>query len=115
MTFHEKTNHISTGYLCKIVTLGINSLFNTVKTMSLAGQTSSKSVGNLIHGQSSNRQLDGLKELLEASDYVCSILPSTPQTVGLLNGDVLKSCAQRVSEMTRVTVTAALMCGLFLV
>ena len=45
-----------------------------------------------------NRLLDGLQEVLEASDYVCGILPSTPQTRGLLNGDVLKSCAKKVSE-----------------
>ena len=35
--------------------------------------------------------------LLESCDYVCNTLPSTPQTRGLLNGDVLKHCAAQKS------------------
>jgi len=33
--------------------------------------------------------------LLETSDYIVNILPSTPQTRGLLSGDVLRKCATR--------------------
>ena len=43
------------------------------------------------------RELDGLSELLSNSDYVCNILPSTPLTRGLLNGDTLRHCASKVS------------------
>lgn len=42
------------------------------------------------------RQLEGLPELLAHSDYVCGVLPSTPQTVGLLDGDVLQHCSSKV-------------------
>lgn len=35
-----------------------------------------------------------LKEVLAVSDYIVNTLPSTPETVGLLNGDVLKLCTK---------------------
>ena len=41
-------------------------------------------------------QLDELPKLLAASDYVCNVLPSTSQTKGLLNGDMLQHCAAKV-------------------
>ena len=41
----------------------------------------------------------GLSEVLAASDYVCSVLPSTPATKGLLSGDVLAVCKDKVSIM----------------
>jgi len=44
------------------------------------------------------RQLDGLPELLSNSDYVCNVLPSTMQTRRLLDGDVLRHCAHKVSH-----------------
>ena len=43
--------------------------------------------------------MDGLQELLRECDYVCSVLPSTPQTKGLLNGDTLRSCANKVHNV----------------
>ena len=42
------------------------------------------------------RLVDGLPELLSNSDYVCSILPSTPETAGFLNSDALKACSKKV-------------------
>lgn len=33
--------------------------------------------------------------MLAKSDYVCNLLPSTPKTRGLLDGDVLQPCAAR--------------------
>ncbi|XP_022241278.1 uncharacterized protein LOC106459140 isoform X2 [Limulus polyphemus] len=33
-----------------------------------------------------------ISEILPYCDYICNILPSTPHTEGLLNGDVLKMC-----------------------
>ena len=47
-------------------------------------------------------QLPQLPELLEACDYVCNVLPSTPQTIGLLDGDILKNCALRKSTFINV-------------
>ncbi|XP_077990740.1 glyoxylate/hydroxypyruvate reductase A-like [Glandiceps talaboti] len=41
------------------------------------------------------RQIDGLPELLQNCDYVCSVLPSTGETKGLLNGNVLENCKER--------------------
>ena len=37
-----------------------------------------------------------LPELLSNCDYVCSVLPSTPSTDGLLDGDVLSHCRHKV-------------------
>ena len=36
--------------------------------------------------------MDGLSQLLEASDYVVNVLPSTPASIDLLSGEVLRSC-----------------------
>lgn len=43
--------------------------------------------------------MDQLEELLATSDYVCNLLPSTPQTVGLLDRSGFKSCAQKVNSI----------------
>ena len=43
-----------------------------------------------------------LPQLLQSCDYVCSALPSTPQTKGLLSGDILKHCAGRKSVFINV-------------
>ncbi|XP_064398289.1 glyoxylate/hydroxypyruvate reductase A-like [Halichondria panicea] len=49
-----------------------------------------------------HRLLEGLPEVLANSDYVCSILPSTPQTAGLLNGDILQNCSKKKSVLINV-------------
>lgn len=36
-----------------------------------------------------------LPELLARCDYVCNVLPSTPETKGLLSGDMLKHCKKK--------------------
>lgn len=41
------------------------------------------------------RKTTDLSNLLSSSDYVISILPSTPQTTNLFDGDVLKHCASK--------------------
>lgn len=46
--------------------------------------------------------LEQLPLLLESCDYVCNVLPSTPQTKGLLNGDVLVHCAGKKSVFINV-------------
>lgn len=51
-----------------------------------------------------HRQYDGLPELLATSDYVCSILPSTAETRGLLDGDILKHCSAKVPILLYVLV-----------
>ena len=47
-------------------------------------------------------QLDQLPKLLESCDYVCNVLPSTPQTKGLLNGDILKHCVGHKSVLINI-------------
>ena len=37
-----------------------------------------------------------MAELLAESDYVVSIMPSTPQTTGMLSGNVLAPCRNKV-------------------
>lgn len=37
-----------------------------------------------------------LKEFLQNCDYVINVLPSTPETKGLLNGGVLQNCKGKI-------------------
>jgi glyoxylate/hydroxypyruvate reductase A len=46
----------------------------------------------LLH---SCRLHSGLPDLLQNCDYIINLLPSTSDTTGLLNGDMLKHCAQK--------------------
>ena len=47
-------------------------------------------------------QLPELSKLLESCDYVCNMLPDTPQTKGVLNGDTLKHCASKKSVFINI-------------
>lgn len=62
---------------------------------------------------SANQQIDfispdsyytksNINKFLSNCDYIINILPSTPETAGLLNGDVLKSCADRKTVLINV-------------
>ena len=46
------------------------------------------------------RLVDGLGEMMESCDYVCSILPNTPLTTGLLTPELFKHCSHKVHELT---------------
>ena len=46
-----------------------------------------------------NCQLPQLPQLLKSCDYVCNVLPSTSETKGLLDGDILKNCATKKSVL----------------
>ncbi|KAK5646156.1 hypothetical protein RI129_004620 [Pyrocoelia pectoralis] len=43
-----------------------------------------------------------INNFLSNCDYIINTLPSTPETAGLLNGDVLKSCADRKTVLINV-------------
>jgi phosphoglycerate dehydrogenase-like enzyme len=43
-----------------------------------------------------------LPDLLQNCDYIINVLPSTPDTIGLLNGDMLKHCAQKQSVFINI-------------
>ncbi|XP_021345665.1 uncharacterized protein LOC110445397, partial [Mizuhopecten yessoensis] len=43
------------------------------------------------------RTTDQLADILQNCDYICNVLPSTPETIGLLSGDVLSHCKAKVS------------------
>jgi len=51
----------------------------------------------LPHYADHYRTRSGLKELLQSSDYICNILPSTPDTKHLLSGNTLHVCQARQS------------------
>lgn len=36
-----------------------------------------------------------MSELFKVCDYICNVLPSTPDTLGLLDGEVLKACKKK--------------------
>ncbi|XP_077997379.1 glyoxylate/hydroxypyruvate reductase A-like [Glandiceps talaboti] len=48
------------------------------------------------------RQIDGLPELLQNCDYICNVLPSTNQSRGLLNGNILENCKGKKSVFINV-------------
>jgi hypothetical protein len=43
-----------------------------------------------------------LPDLLQNCDYIINVLPSTPDTTGLLNGDILKHSAQKHSVFINI-------------
>lgn len=53
-------------------------------------------------GVSSVFGLDALGDFLGASDYIVSVLPSTPSTRGLLDGGALAACAPRRAALINV-------------
>ncbi|XP_014669476.1 PREDICTED: glyoxylate/hydroxypyruvate reductase A-like [Priapulus caudatus] len=48
------------------------------------------------------RTNDGLAEILSACDYICSVLPNTVETRGLLNGTLLKNCMPKKAVFINV-------------
>ena len=42
------------------------------------------------------RTVTNLSDLLSNCDYVCNVLPNTPQTQGLLDGNALEDCKSKV-------------------
>ena len=47
------------------------------------------------------RSKDHISEFLSLCDYVINTLPSTPETRGMLSGDVLSACKEKVSSIMR--------------
>ncbi len=41
--------------------------------------------------------LDSIGELLSKADYLCNVLPNTPETTGILNNGVLECCSGTVN------------------
>lgn len=48
------------------------------------------------------RTSDHLEEILHNCDYICNILPSTPNTRGMLDGDMFRHCEGRRSVFINV-------------
>lgn len=42
-----------------------------------------------------HRKMDGLCELLAECDYICNVLPQTPETDDILSHDVLSNCTKK--------------------
>lgn len=55
-----------------------------------------RSLGHEKKSKLHRRLLSDLPELLRSCDYVCNVLPSTAETRGLLCGDVLRNCLEKV-------------------
>lgn len=41
---------------------------------------------------------DGLTEFLKSCNYFINVLPSTPESIGLLNGNILENCKGKQYE-----------------
>ncbi|XP_005105504.1 glyoxylate/hydroxypyruvate reductase A [Aplysia californica] len=48
------------------------------------------------------RPMSKLSEMLQACDYVVSVLPSTPESRGLLSGNVLQACEKKKSVLINI-------------
>ena len=42
----------------------------------------------------------GLAKILRESDYICNVLPNTPETTNILGSGVLKECAGDDCKLT---------------
>ena len=49
-----------------------------------------------------HRTIECLPEMLKNCDYIVNVLPSTPNTLGLLNGNVLENCKNRGSVLINI-------------
>ena len=49
-----------------------------------------------------NCLLSEFPQMLQSCDYICNVLPSTPQTKGLLDGDILKHCTTKKTVFINV-------------
>ncbi|XP_013418904.1 uncharacterized protein LOC106179724 [Lingula anatina] len=98
--------------LLSTLSLGILGLGEIGKEVARACQTFGMTVYGAVRGipEDSNKSpyvshyklLSELPEVFHNCDYVCNILPSTPETRGLLNGDVFKHCANKKSVFINV-------------
>ena len=70
------------------------------------GCGSERLVPNAYFAHPMNRLPGELSDLLQMSDYVCSILPETPDTKGLLDGNILRHCAKKVSPTFKSSAAA---------
>ncbi|XP_019629904.1 PREDICTED: uncharacterized protein LOC109474138 [Branchiostoma belcheri] len=48
------------------------------------------------------RKFSELPEVLQKCDYICCVLPSTAETKGLLNGNILESCKEKKSVFINI-------------
>ena len=67
------------------------------KSMDMTVWALTRTSSNIVDYIDYNCQLPQLPQLLESCDYVCNVLPSTSETRGLLDGDILKHCAKKKS------------------
>lgn len=57
---------------------------------------------NQIENLDKHFTLEGLPEVLKNCDYIVNVLPSTPNTKGLLNGDTFKNCSVKKSVFINI-------------
>ena len=55
-----------------------------------------------LHYLDEHRTIEYLPEMLAHCDYIINVLPSTPNTIGLLNGNVLENCKNRGSVFINI-------------
>lgn len=65
------------------------------------GITRTSLKGNLDY-LDEHRTIEHLPEMLSHCDYIVNVLPSTPNTLGLLNGNILKNCQKHGSVFINI-------------
>jgi len=93
-------------------TLGIIGLGDIGKQIAQAAKAFSMPVWAVVRNMPSEQQRcpyvdhyrleSGMSDMLMSCDYVCCVLPSTPQTDGLLDGDVLAPCQHKKTVLINV-------------
>ena len=73
----------------------------TVKGLASRNASKQDNVDHIYATQTVNGVTTVPLEFLRDLDYLVSVLPATPQTIGLLNGDVLSQCSRLPANNTR--------------
>ncbi|XP_053998494.1 glyoxylate/hydroxypyruvate reductase A-like isoform X2 [Hylaeus anthracinus] len=106
----EKSGKISNHRLICDLSVGILGLGNIGKSIGQKLKTFGATVWGITRTPlkekldyiDEHRTIESLPEMLTHCDYIVNVLPSTPNTIGLLNGNVLQNCKNRGSVFINI-------------
>ncbi|KZC05803.1 PREDICTED: glyoxylate/hydroxypyruvate reductase A-like [Dufourea novaeangliae] len=106
----RKDGKISDHRLICDLSVGVLGLGNIGKSIAQQLKAFGANVWGITRGQlkekldylDQHRTIEFLPEMLKQCDYIVNVLPSTPNTLGLLNGDMLQNCKDRGSVFINI-------------
>lgn len=106
-----KSSNYFMGSLFTVISIATNlilrkHIFAVAEKLKIFGATvwgiTRTSLKEKLHYLDEHRTIAYLPEMLTHCDYIINVLPSTPNTIGLLNGNVLQSCKNRGSVFINI-------------